>query len=238
MRAEQIGRGGEHVGDAPHQVASTVPVIVDGVLEVIGRHELHLADFTGPGADHIVRREVAVIDEAQRRLQLGAEHLRPAAVIGERRQRSQRAEFTEIGAEVRLQPPETDKDGTGHPEIALDAGKQIGMLFKQLPTLRHAVVGDHAVGEFEEALREHALPAVGVDDPLVVADAVEIAERGGRDSLDGGFLPERREPALEPLSARALLGRGSPGRHESGGCGGDGAPCSRPQNCHARLPKS
>ena len=47
---------------------------------------LRLAELTGPGAEHVVRREIAAVDELQRADQIVAEHVAAAAVIGERRQ--------------------------------------------------------------------------------------------------------------------------------------------------------
>ena len=173
-----------------HQVPLAVAVIVDGEVEIVGRDELHLPDLAGPRAFHVAGREIAAVENFQRREELGAELVRPAAIVGERRQRLQRAEIAEIGAEIRLQSPEADDDRAGHAELLLDARESVGVLLEQALALLHPVVGHHAAGEFEKALREDALAAVGVDDLLVVADAVERGERAGGDALRRGLLLE------------------------------------------------
>jgi hypothetical protein len=89
--AFQVIRGGcERVRHAAHQVAAAVAVIVHGELQVVGGRELHLPEFARPGAPHLRRLDVPAIDDAQRVNQLGAEVIRAAAVIGERRQRAKR----------------------------------------------------------------------------------------------------------------------------------------------------
>src|ERR1700744_668072 len=50
LARQEVGRGGENVGRAAQEVALAVGVEVDSVFDVVRRHELGLADFTGPRA--------------------------------------------------------------------------------------------------------------------------------------------------------------------------------------------
>ena len=95
--------------------------------------------------------------------------------------------------------------GAGHAELALDPLERVGIFPEQALALLHPVVGDHAAGELDEALREDALPAVGVDDLLVVGDAVERGERAWRMPGCRGLLLERLEPGGEAGGAVAAL---------------------------------
>ena len=112
---EEVRRGGEHVRHAAHEVAAAVAVIVDRAFHVVGGDELHLADLAGPGPDHVLRGEVAAVEQHQCRHELGAEHVRPAAVIGKRGERLQRPLVAEIGAEIGLQPQKATMTGPGTP---------------------------------------------------------------------------------------------------------------------------
>ena len=92
-----------------------------------------------------------------------------------------------------------------HAEFLLDAREGVGVFLEQALALLHPVVRHHAAGEFQKALREDALPAVGVDDLLVVADAIERGERTGRDAGRRGLLLERFEPGRKAGGAIAAL---------------------------------
>jgi len=164
---EQVRRRGEHVRDAMDEVAPTVAVEVDGVFEIRGRRELRLADFAGPGADHLGRRKVAALDHPQGVEQLLAEHLGTSTVVGERHQRAQHRQIAVVGAEVGLQSPEGDDDRRRHAELLLDAREQRGVAFDPARTGLQPMAVRHAAGELQEALLENFLSAVLVDDALV-----------------------------------------------------------------------
>ncbi len=131
MMFEEVRRGGEHVGHAFDEVPLAVAVIVDGEIDVVARHELHLADFARPCPVHLRRGQVAAVEDRQRRHQLGAELVRPPAIVGERRQRLQRGEVAEIGAEIRLKSPKGDEDRPRHAELMLDAREDAGVPLEQ-----------------------------------------------------------------------------------------------------------
>ena len=98
-----------------------VAVVVDRIVEIMRRQELRLAEFAGPGADHLGRREIAAVDDLQRGDGLVLEHLRAAAVIGQRHQRRQRMQIAQLGAEIALQPPERGDHGRRHAIFLLGA---------------------------------------------------------------------------------------------------------------------
>ena len=81
----QVVRGGaEHVGHAVDEIALAVAVIVDAVLVVFRRHHLRLAEFAGPGADHVLGPQIAALDQAQRIEKLPAKAVAAPAIVGER----------------------------------------------------------------------------------------------------------------------------------------------------------
>ncbi len=132
------------------------------------RQELRLAEFAGPGADHLVRREVAAVDDLQRGDGLADKSLGAAAIIGQRHQRAQRRQVAHVGAEIALQPPERGDHGRRHAIFLLGARECRGIGLDVGLALLHPVGRGHAAGEFGEHLPEHALAAVAVDDALVV----------------------------------------------------------------------
>ena len=206
---QEIGGGGERVGDAVDQVAAAVAVEVDGVLEIVGGGELHAAEFAGPIADHVLHALVAALHDAQGVEQLLAEEFRTAAVIGERRQRLQDAEISEIAAEVAFQPPERGQHRRRHAVLLFDLGEQRGVLLHLLLAVRDARAADHAVGELQEGLLEHGLALVAPDD----AGIEHQVGRGGRQDLRRNALLQRlgfelRQPRLEAAGVAAARGHG------------------------------
>ncbi len=59
-----------------------VAIKVHGILQIARRHELRLAERTGPGAHHARGRDIATVDDLQRIDQLGAKHLLAGRHIG------------------------------------------------------------------------------------------------------------------------------------------------------------
>ena len=186
-----------------------VAVVVDAELVIVLGLELELAELARPGADHLVGPEVAPLRDLERAHQLLAEEVRTPAVEGERRQRVHHRQVADIGAEIRLQAPEADDDRPRHAVLALQFPELRGVVLKQARALLHPVAGDHAVGEFQEALGEDALRAVLAHDGGIVLQAVE----GGRNGALGNPLRPRLgleilEPAAEVAGVAALGGLG------------------------------
>jgi hypothetical protein len=173
--------------------------------------KLQLPELVGEQPDHLLGRQVAALDDFQRRDQLRAKQLRPAAIERQRGERAQRRQVSDIAAEIGLQPPERDDRRRRHAILIFDALEGGGELLDALGAGVEAIFGDHAVGEFQERLREYALAAVLRDDVDVVAQI----RRGGcerilRNAGSGGFAAELREPGLE-------IGRVAAGLRENGG---------------------
>ena len=201
----------DHVGRALDQVAPSVAVIIHRVAIIFRRHHLGLPELARPGADHLLRPQVAALDHAQRVEQMAAEHVAAPAVIGQRRQRLERLVLALAGAEIALQPPERGDDRGRHAVILLLAGED-RLEFLDLGHARgQPGAGQHLVGEFEEVLREEALPPVDADDALVEHQIGRCrVEGGGRDALGQGLLLEVGEPAVEVagIAAIGVLGEG------------------------------
>ena len=133
-------------GTLLHEIAAAVAVVVDRVLEVVRGQELRLAELAGPRADHLRGRQVAAVDDAQRVHQLAAEHLRAAAVVGQRRQRAQHRQLAHAGAEVALERPEGGDHRARHAVLLLDLGEQVAVLLELGGAALDAVLRDQLAG--------------------------------------------------------------------------------------------
>jgi hypothetical protein len=189
----------------------------------VRRQELRLAEFARPGADHLGRREIAALDDLQRRDGLVLEHLGAAAVIGQRHQRGQRRQIAHVGAEVALQSPERGDHRRRHAVFLLGARKRGGVGLDALLALLHAVGRRHAARELGEDLAEHALAAVAVDDALVVD---EVGRRRRQGPLRHAFVHR----ALLEVGEEFVKGRAAMARRRARRCGG----CPRWRGCAGR----
>jgi hypothetical protein len=84
------------------QIAVATSFEVYGVFQIVGRHELGLAEFARPSAVQLGSCNIASIDQTQRIEQLRAEFVGTAAIIRERCQRSDSLEVADVSAEVGL----------------------------------------------------------------------------------------------------------------------------------------
>src|SRR5258705_8062369 len=130
---------------------------------VFRRHELGLAKLSSPGADHLLGPEVAALDDPQGIEQMGPEHVRAAAVIGERGNRLDRVVFTLACTEVALETPERGDYRRRHPELLLLAIEQGPVLLDLSHPACEPPARQHLAGHLKEGLREEALPPVDVD---------------------------------------------------------------------------
>ena len=226
---QEVGAGGERIGDAVDQIAAAVTVEVHGVLEIVGRRELQAAEFAGPVADHAVDGLIAALDDAQRVEQLRAEEVGAAAVIGERGDRAEDFVVAEIGAEVALQAPEGGEHRRRHAVFLFDRSERGGMLLDLGEAVGNAAAAHHAVGKLQEGLLEHGLAVIAADDGRIEGHG----RRGGgdyllRNALRGGVLLELRKPLLV---AAAIVAGGGECRSRQYGAKDCGKRDSRPFQC-------
>lgn len=131
---QQVGGGGEHIGDAVAQVDMAVAVEIDAVFDVGRRQKLRLADFAGEGADHVAQGQIAALHDLQRRQQLALEQFGAAAIMRHGRERADHRHLADVAlAEIGLQPPDRDHDLRRHAEARLDARQQRGVTLQHLP---------------------------------------------------------------------------------------------------------
>ena len=57
--------------------------IIHRIGEIVRRQELRLAELAGPGADHLLGRQVAAVDDFQRGDGFAYEALRTPAIVGQ-----------------------------------------------------------------------------------------------------------------------------------------------------------
>ena len=212
---EVVRRRRDRVGGRADEVAPPVAVIVDAVVEIVRGQELELPEFARERADHLVGRKVAALDDLQRRDQLLAEQIRPPAVIGERGHRLDRRQIAHEAAEVGLERPERRDHRRRHAKLLLDALEQRAVLGDALDAAVDAVLRHHAVGEFQEGLREDLLAAILVHHRLVVDHVVRRRRDGARRNAFGNCLAlELVEPLLEARAAMTRCALRQRGRGE------------------------
>ena len=100
-----VGGRGDQVGGVADDVAAAVAVEIDGVALERGRHELRRTERAGPGADQLLRLQVAAMQDFQRRQKFVAEIGLTAADAGERRGRAQHRPVAAERAVVRTRRP-------------------------------------------------------------------------------------------------------------------------------------
>ena len=139
----------------------------------------------------------------------------PPAVVGQGRDRADDVVGAAlVGAVVAFEAPQRDHHGRRHAGPLLDPRQQRGVGLQLLQSVLVAARRRHAAGELDEALLEHALPAVAPDDGRVEGHAVERRrDRLARDALRLGLLLEGGEPGLEAAgvaATRSGIGRSRP----------------------------
>ena len=125
-------------------------------------------------APQILWRDIAALDDAQRVHQLGLEQVGAAAIIGERRQRAQRREFSDVDAEIGLQAPDRHQHFAGHAIGLFDAPEHRAVLLEHVGAARQPR-RNHAAGKFLEALAEDLLRLVPGQHALVEVTPVRPA---------------------------------------------------------------
>ncbi len=173
----QVRRRGERIGQAVDHVDAAVAVKVEAVLEIVRGRELRRPKLARPVANHLVRPQIAALDDAQHSHQLVAEERRAPAIVGQRRHRTDDVVGAAlVGAVVAFQTPKRNHHRRRHSGRFLDAGQQSGVSLQLLQPVLIAADRGHAAGELQEALLKHALPAVAADDGRIECYAIQ---RGG-----------------------------------------------------------
>src|SRR4029450_9406837 len=166
------GSRGERVRRVADQIAPPVAIEVDSVFVIDARHELELANLSGPRATHFRRGEIAALDHSQRVEQLLLELVGTAAIEGERGEGAKRLHVAHHLAKIRLEPPEANENRTRHAVLLLDPGEGRRVLLQQRRADTKPVCRHHTAGELKEALRKYRLPAILGDHRWIVGQAV------------------------------------------------------------------
>src|SRR6185437_2161997 len=105
--------------------------------------ELRLPDLARERADEILLREIAALENFQRRDQLALEKLRAAAVMRERGERLDDGALAHVGrAEIRLEPPDREDDLRRHAALLLDPPQERALALQALLRAGDAAGGD------------------------------------------------------------------------------------------------
>ena len=206
---EIVGDRSEHIRRGGPDVAPAVAVVVDGTSEIAGWHELALAHRAGPGAHHLRRRHVTLVDDAQRLQQLLAEERRAPALVRQGRQRADHRKFAGEAAVVALDPPKGDDEARLDPVIGGDAVQDLVVLLHQLATARDPGWRQHLAVVVAERQPAFRLPPVALDHLGDRLDSVERSiQRRRADAFGRGLLAQLRQPHLERFGLRARLPTG------------------------------
>jgi hypothetical protein len=86
---------------------------------------LRLAHRASPGAEHLVARDVAVLQDLQRGEQLAAKEIRPIPDHRQCRERADHVEAAIVRAERGLDPPDRQKDEAVDTILLLDRVQRV-----------------------------------------------------------------------------------------------------------------
>src|SRR5215204_6613618 len=137
---------------------------------------------------------------------MSAEHVRPAAVVSQGRQRLDRLVFALPRAEIALQAPEGGDYGGWHAKFFLLASEDCLVLFDLGGAGLETIGGHHLAGEFQKRLGEESLSAVDVDDALIEHQVRRCGrDRSLRYLLGSGLTFELGQPALKTSGVTAIL---------------------------------
>lgn len=195
-RACQEMRGGcRHVRNAAPDVAVAVAIGIYGVGQKHRGQELRVPHGAGPGAQHAVRCDIALVHDAQRGQQFCLGPGAAAAFIGQRGQRVHGAERPEIAAVVALHAPDGGDHGGRH-ATAGGSGFQRGAVFGQLGlALGNALRRDRTVKVGPGCAREFRLCPVKLHHTrLPLRLAQHFAHRAGLDARLQGLRRKRVAP--------------------------------------------
>ena len=206
----------KRVGHVVPDVALAIPVIVDGKALIGGGDELRVAHGAGPGAVHLLDRDIAALHDLERRDQLLAGEARLGVVISERRQRPDHIHVAWLRAVIRLHPPNGDDDGAVDAVALLQHVEQRLVLLELLLAGGDALFGDDAVDIFADRLHVFRLEIRGLDHLGVRRHALEGAVVG-LPLYAGGprHRPESLDPLSEGLRGRRLLRKGQQRRAQA-----------------------
>ncbi len=195
---QEVGGGRGDVRDAAPDVAVAVAVGVHRVTQEHGRQELGVAHGAGPGSDHAVGGDVALVDDAQRGQQFTVRPVAAAALVGQRGERIDGAEAAEVRPVVAFHAPDGG-DGLGRHAVARGRRVQGCALFGQHIAAALDARGRHgAVQVGPGRARELGLGAVELDhlgQPLRAVQGCGDCFRA--DAGLQGLLPEARDPLRE-----------------------------------------
>ncbi len=199
-------RGGDDVRDIVNGVALAVAVEIHRETLERGRHELRRAERAGPRAAHLLRRQIAVMKNLQRRQKLVLEVTLTAADAGQRRGRIQHAAVTALRAVVRLDAPDRRDDVAVDAVGFLDRRKRRGVFRQHLAPLRDPRIGDQNVEIIPNRLGELGLRIHQVHDAQVRRQiGGEAAEACFGDAAPMSLRPETGDAAVE-IRGRAADG--------------------------------
>ena len=197
----EIGGRHDDVGCAAAQVDLAVTVAVDAFFEIVLGQDLGLADLAGPGALDVGRQVPRSISFSS------------AISCGRNSSgRRQSCDSVASASSVLKSPCTAPKSvssaqnaattGGGTPYSRLGAREHVGIFLEVRRALLQAVGVDHAAGEFDEGLGEHALRAVALDHVRIDRGVVERLL-----ALAGRCLPARprpRSPFSRPRNRRRI----------------------------------
>ena len=156
------------------------------------------AEGAGPGADQAVGRDIAALQDLQRRQELLAEIVAAAADAGERRRRAEHGALAAHGAVVQFDAPDRRDDVAVDAIGALGGGEYRRVLRQELAAAGDALVADQRVEIVPGRFVEFRLRIEQVHDAQIRRQPGGIALK--IDAVDAaalGLRPQRRDAIAE-----------------------------------------
>jgi hypothetical protein len=162
-----VGGRGDQVGGVVDNVASAVTVAVDGVALERRRHELRRPECAGPGAAHLLRPEVAAVEDFQRGEEFILEIGLTAADAGERCGGIEHAAIAHLGGVIGLDAPDR-RHRVAVDAIGLFRGVELRLVFgEDLAALGKTIVVHEDIEIVPDRLGEFGLRIHQIHDPQV-----------------------------------------------------------------------
>ena len=184
-----------------------VAVEIDGVFDVVRRHELGQPHGAGPGAGHVGELDLALVEDFQRLQKFVEEFFLALAEIGLRRQHADGVALVAGAAVIGFAAEDGEHNGWRHAELLFDRRERVAILIEQLAASPGEIVERRLFQIVRRRQHEFRLPARR---PFRPARQNEIGQRQiglepARRQIEGRarhaerlrLRPQRLQPGLE-----------------------------------------
>ena len=197
-----------------------VAVEIDGVFDVVRRHELGEPHGAGPGAGHVGELDLSLVQDFQRLQELVEELFLALAEIGLRRQHADGVALVAGLAVIGFAAEDGEHHGWRHAELLFDCRERVVILIEQFSAFRCEAVKRRLFQIVRRRQHEFRLPTRR---PFRPARQIKVGQRqigfeparrqiegGARDAERLRLRPQRLQPGLE-----GRVGESGVGEHQA-----------------------